>query len=55
MAARSAQFLQALDDTIVEQRDTLGRVRMRVVLDRRAIGGPAGVRDTDRGGCRASS
>ena len=43
-----AQRLEVLDDAVVDQRDFAGRVRVRVVRGRRAMGRPAGVGDADR-------
>ena len=43
-----AQRLEILDDAVVDQRDVVGRVRVRVVRGRRAVRRPAGVRDADR-------
>jgi hypothetical protein len=40
-----AQFAKILDDAIVNDGDVVGGVRMRVVLRRLAMGGPAGVAD----------
>ena len=55
-AARSrhfaAQFLVILDDAVVHDRDLAGCVRVRVRRGRRAVGGPAGVRDPDIAGRR---
>jgi hypothetical protein len=42
-----AQLLEILDNAIVDQRDFARRMRMRVACGRRAVGGPAGMRDTD--------
>ena len=43
-----AQRLEVLDDAVVDQRDSAGRVRMGIVGGRRAVGRPAGVGDADR-------
>ena len=40
-----AQLAKILDDAVVDHGDAIGRVRMRVVLGRLAVGGPAGVAD----------
>jgi hypothetical protein len=42
---RLAQFAKILDDAVMNHGDTIGGVRMRVVLGRLAVGGPAGVAD----------
>ena len=42
---RFAQLAKILDDAVVNHGDAIGRVRMRVVLGRLAVGGPAGVPD----------
>ena len=42
---RFAQLAKVLDDAVVDHGDAIGRVRMRVVLGRLAVGGPAGVPD----------
>ena len=42
---RLAQLAEILDDAVVNHGDVFGRVRMRVVLGRLAVGGPAGVAD----------
>ena len=42
-----AQFAKILDDAVVDHGDAIGGVRMRVVLGRLAVGGPAGVPDAD--------
>ncbi len=39
------QLAEILDDAVMNHRDMLGRVRMRVVLGRLAVGGPAGMSD----------
>ena len=48
----SAQLAEILDDAIVYHREFFGRVRMRVLLGRAAMGGPARVADADRSGQR---
>ncbi len=50
-----AQFLEVLDNAVVDQRDMLSGVRMRVVLGRRAVRSPAGVRDADCAGRGAAA
>ena len=40
-----AQFAEILDDAVVDDGDVVGRMRMRVVLGRLAVGGPARVSD----------
>ena len=40
-----AQLAKILDDAVVDDGDALGRMRMRVVLGRPAVGGPARVAD----------
>ncbi len=42
---RFAQLAEILDDAVVNDGNTLGRVRMGVVFGRLAMGGPAGVAD----------
>ena len=42
---RLAQFAKILDDAVVDHGDAGGRMRMRVVLGRLAVRGPAGVTD----------
>ena len=42
---RFAQLAKILDDAVVNHGDAIGRMRMRVVLGRLAVGGPAGVPD----------
>ena len=42
---RQAQFAKILDDAVVDDGDVVGGMRMRVVLGRLAMGGPAGVAD----------
>ncbi len=42
---RLAQLAKILDDAVMHDGDALGRMRMRVVLGRPAVGGPAGVAD----------
>ena len=42
---RLAQFAKILDDAVMDHGDALGRVRMRVVLGRPAVGRPAGMAD----------
>ena len=42
-----AQRLEILDNAIVDQRHFAGRMRVGVARRRRAVGGPAGVGDTD--------
>ena len=49
---RFAQFAEILDDAVVNHGDALGRMRMRVVLGRLAVGGPAGVADAGMAGER---
>ena len=44
---RFAQFAEILDDAVVDHGDAIGRMRMRVVLGRLAVGRPAGVPDPD--------
>jgi hypothetical protein len=39
------QFAEILDDAVVDHGDVVGRMRMRVVLGRPAVGRPAGVAD----------
>ena len=39
------QRAKILDDAVMDDRDQLGHVRMRVRLDRLAVGGPAGMTD----------
>ena len=43
----TAQFAEVLDDAVVDDRDALSGVRVRVVLIRLAVGRPAGVADAD--------
>ena len=52
-----AQLAEILDDAVVDDRDPLGRMRMRVVLGRPAMRRPAGVADADvaRSGSRAAA
>ena len=42
---RLAQLAEILDDAVMDHGDALGRVRMRVVLGRPAMGRPAGMAD----------
>ena len=42
---RCAQFVEILDDAVVNHGDAIGRMRMGVVLGRLAVGGPARVSD----------
>ena len=42
---RLAQLAEILDDAVVNHGDAFGRMRMRVVLGRLAVGGPAGMAD----------
>ena len=49
---RLAQLAKILDDAVVDDRDTLGRMRMRVVLGRPAVGGPARMADAAMAGER---
>ena len=49
---RLAQLAKILDDAVVDHGDAIGRVRMRVVLGRLAVGGPAGVADAGVAGER---
>ena len=42
-----AQLPEIFDDAVVNHGDAIGGVRMRVVLGRLAVGGPAGVPDPD--------
>ena len=42
-----AQLAEVLDDAVVDDRELLGGVRMRVVLGRLAVGRPAGMADAD--------
>ena len=49
---RLAQLAEILDDAVVDDGDALGRMRMRVVLGRLAVGGPAGVADAGVAGER---
>ena len=50
-----AQLVEILDDAVVDDRDAVGRMRMRVDLGRPAMGRPAGVADADRAGERLAS
>ncbi|MGY3366387.1 hypothetical protein ACVWZL_003512 [Bradyrhizobium sp. GM2.4] len=43
-----AQLAEILDDAVVNDGDTLGRVRVRIVHGRLSVGGPAGVTDSGR-------
>ena len=45
----AAQFGEVLDDAVVDQRDLAGLMRVGVGNRRRAVSGPAGVADADRG------
>ena len=45
-----SQFLVIFDDPVVDYRYIVGRMRMSIACRRRAMGGPAGVRDTDIAG-----
>ncbi len=47
-----AQRLEILDDAVVYERDLAGRMRVGIVLRRRAVRGPAGVGDADQAGQR---
>jgi len=47
-----AQRLEILDNSIVDHCDVIGRVRVRIVGRRAAVGRPAGMRDPDRAGQR---
>ena len=46
------QLCEVLDDAVVNHADIAGEMRMGVVFRRCAVGGPAGVADTDRSGER---
>ncbi len=51
------QLAEVLDDAVMHHRHLLGHVRMRIGLDRLAVGGPAGMADAgvavERGGFEA--
>ena len=47
-----AQFLEILDDAVVDDGDLVGRMRVRVVLGRPPMGRPARMADADRAGER---
>ena len=46
------QFAEILDDAVMNHGDVVGRMRMRVVLGRLAVGGPAGMADAGMAGER---
>src|SRR5262249_47543829 len=47
-----AKLAKILDDAVVDHGEALGRMRVRVVFGRSAVGRPAGVADADRAGER---
>ncbi len=47
-----AQLAEVLDDAVVDDREAVGGVRMRVAFGRPAVGRPAGVADADGAGER---
>ena len=49
------QLTKILDDSIVNNREALGRMRMGIILGRSAVCRPAGVADTDRARERLAS
>ena len=49
---RLAQLAKILDDAVVHDRDAFGRMRMRIVLGRPAVGGPARMPDAAMAGER---
>src|SRR5690242_6516873 len=44
------ELVEIFDDTVMDDRDTIGRMRMRVVFVGLAVSGPAGVADADMTG-----
>src|SRR5215831_21329835 len=47
-----AKLAKILDDAVVDHGEALGRMRVRVMFGRSAVGRPAGVADADRAGER---